>query len=226
MRRRRSRYTRGVRWRREGATSAHLRLPVGAAAAVVAGVLVAHYSLAFGLLAAWLAGAAVIDIWTWAMVWRLDPGDTRAHAKEDDPGRRVTDVIMVLSSLASLGAIAYLLLQHAGSGRLVAIRAGLCVVSVLLSWITVHTMFTLRYAHVYYSEPDGGINFNQPEPPQYSDFAYFAFTIGMSYAVSDTNVGKPAIRRLALQQALLSYLLGAIVIGATINLLVSLPGSG
>lgn len=190
------------------------------------GGIVARLSLPFGLLAGWLTAAAVIDVWTWGMVWHLDAAGTRSHVMEDDPGRRTAGVILVLCSMASLGAIGYLLLQRAPSTRLVVIQAALCVVSVLMAWITVHTMFALRYAHLYYTEPEGGIDFHQQEPPRYSDFAYVSFTVGMSYAISDTDVGKSEIRRLALVQALLSYLLGAVVIGATINLLVSLPGSG
>jgi uncharacterized membrane protein len=145
---------------------------------------------------------------------------------EEDPGRRVGSVIGLVCSVASVGAIGYLLLQRAPTARLVVIQAALCVVSVVLAWVTVHTIFTVRYAHLYYSEPEGGIEFHQQQPPRYSDFAYVAFTVGMSYAISDTDVGKSEIRRTALLHALTSYLLGAVVIGATINLLVSLPGSG
>jgi len=178
----------------------------------------------FGVLSGWVTGALIADIWIWIMVWHLDAAGTRSHVREDDPGRRVGGAILVICSVASLGAIGYLLLQRAPTARLVVIQAALSVASVLLAWITVHTVFTVRYAHVYYSEPEGGFDFHQREPPRYSDFAYVAFTVGMSYAISDTDVGKTELRREALVHALLSYLLGAVVIGATINLLVSLPG--
>lgn len=206
--------------------STRFRLPVGLVAGFLVGGIVGHSSLPFGLLAGWLTGALVVDAWTWAMIWHLDAAATRSHVKEDDPGRRLAGVILVLCSVASVAAIGYLLLQRAPSTRLVVTQAVLCVVSIVLAWVTVPTMFTLRYAHLYYSEPEGGIDFHQREPPRYSDFAYVSFTVGMSYAISDTDVGKGEIRRLALVQALISYLLGAVVIGATINLLVSLPGSG
>lgn len=221
-----NRYTRGVRRRSRPITSTRLRLPVALAAGALSGTVVAQFSLPFGVLSGWVTGAVVIDVWLWATIWHLDAAGTRSHVKEEDPGRRLAGVVSVVCSLASLGAIGYLLLNRAPTTRMVVMQAVLCVVSVAVAWFTVHTMFTLRYAHLYYSEPEGGIEFHQREPPQYSDFAYVSFTVGMSYAISDTDVGKGDIRRMALVQALISYLLGAVVIGATINLLVSLPGSG
>lgn len=222
-----TRYTRDVRRRSRPITSTRIRLPVGLAAGLVSGgVITILFTLPFGVLSGWLTGALVVDVWLWATIWRLDAAGTRSHVKEEDPGRRIAGVISVMCSLASLGAIGYLLLRRAPTERLVVIQAVLCVVSVALAWVTVHTVFTVRYAHLYYSEPEGGIEFHQREPPRYSDFAYVAFTVGMSYAISDTDVGKSEIRRQALVHALISYLLGAVVIGATINLIVSLPGSG
>jgi uncharacterized membrane protein len=87
-------------------------------------------------------------------------------------------------------------------------------------------LFMLRYALLYYTGVDGGVDFNQkPLAPRYLDFAYLAFTIGMTFQVSDTNLQKPIIRHTALRHALLSYLLGAVVVASSINLVVSL-GSG
>ena len=82
-------------------------------------------------------------------------------------------------------------------------------------------MFTLRYAKLYYSG-GGGIDFNQPEPPAYVDFAYLAFTIGMAFQVSDSNLQTRKIRATALRHALLSYLLGVVIVGMTINLIMEL----
>jgi uncharacterized membrane protein len=217
--------TRGGRRRSRAIRSTRLRLPVAVAAGLVAGIGIgSRFSLPFALLSGWVTGAVVADIWIWAMIWPLDARGTRSHVTEEDPGRRVAGLIAVLCSVASLGAIVFLLVQRAPNTRLISIEAGLCLLSVLVAWFTVPTVFTVRYAHLYYSAPVGGIEFHQSEPPRYSDFAYVAFTVGLSYAISDTDVGKSVIRRLALVQALISYLLGAVVIGATINLLVSLPG--
>jgi uncharacterized membrane protein len=104
-----------------------------------------------------------------------------------------------------------------------ALLIGLGVVSVALSWACVHTVFTLRYARAYYGgKASGGINFNEEEPPAYLDFAYVAFTIGLTFQVSDTNLSSKPIRRIALRHALLSFLFGAVMIGLTINVLASL----
>ena len=94
--------------------------------------------------------------------------------------------------------------------------------SIALSWLAVHTLFTLRYALLYYTGADGGIDFNQKLAARYLDFAYLAFTIGMTFQDSDTDISKPAIRATALRHALLSYLLGAVVLASAINLVVSL----
>jgi uncharacterized protein DUF1345 len=68
-----------------------------------------------------------------------------------------------------------------------------------------HTVYVLRYARSYYGEPVGGIEFNEEDCPAYSDFAYFAFTIGMTFQGSDTNITTKSIRRLALRHAQVSY---------------------
>jgi uncharacterized membrane protein len=88
----------------------------------------------------------------------------------------------------------------------------------------VHTLFALRYAHLYYTS-GGGIDFNAAVQPDYLDFCYLSFTMGMTYQVSDTSLTTPVMRRVALRQALLSYVLGAVVIAMTINLVVQLAST-
>jgi hypothetical protein len=91
-----------------------------------------------------------------------------------------------------------------------------------LSWSLVHTVFTLRYARTFYSKPQGGIDFNEDDPPTYLDFAYLALTIGMTFQVSDTNLTTKRIRRIALAHAAFSYLFGAVIVGLVINVVASL----
>jgi uncharacterized membrane protein len=83
-------------------------------------------------------------------------------------------------------------------------------------------MFTVHYARLYYSGEPGGIDFHDPEPPRFHDFAYLAYTVGMTYQVSDTEIGLTSIRATVLRHALLSYLLGAVVLAVTINLIAGL----
>jgi uncharacterized membrane protein len=86
----------------------------------------------------------------------------------------------------------------------------------------VHTVFTLRYARLYYLDEDGGIDFNEADPPRYSDFAYLAFTIGMTFQVSDTDIQDKTIRATILRHMWLSYVFGAVIVAITINLIAGL----
>jgi uncharacterized membrane protein len=88
----------------------------------------------------------------------------------------------------------------------------------------VHTVFTLRYARLYYTPPAGGIDFNEADPPGYVDFAYLAFTLGMTFQVSDTDLTAKPVRHLALRHALISYLFGAVILGLAINVVASFFG--
>jgi uncharacterized membrane protein len=94
------------------------------------------------------------------------------------------------------------------------------VATVALSWLAVQAVFILRYAHLYYVE--GGIDFHDDMAPNYADFAYVGFTIGMTYQVSDTDLNSKRIRRTALRHALLSYVFGIAVIAITINVVAGL----
>ena len=202
-------------WR---AASARIRLGVSAFVAVLVGMVTALlWSWQYGLLLGWIAGSLVFDAWMLLSILPMDPAHTKAHAAGDNPGRKATEVTMVIAALASLGAVAILL--GGGSNNKV-VDAALAILAVALSWGTVHTVFTTRYARLYYTAADGGsgIDFNQDDPPQYSDFAYLGFTIGMTFQVSDTDLKTKAIRATALRHALLSYLFGAIIIATTINL--------
>jgi len=171
----------------------------------------------------WIAGAGTFSLWVWLGILRLDAAQTEQHATREDPTRTTAQTLLVLASLASFGAIALVLVEagtvSSNSARLE--LAGIAVVTVASSWFLIHVLFSLRYAALYYAQ-HGGIEFNQPDPPDYRDFAYLAFTLGMTYQVSDTTITSSTIRREALRHALLSFLLGVVVVAATINLVSSL----
>ena len=93
------------------------------------------------------------------------------------------------------------------------------ILTVMLSWALVHTLFALRYARLYYSDHPGGIDFKNDAPPDFLDFAYVAFTVGMTFQVSDTDVQLRSIRRAVLRQALISYVFGVVIIAVTINVI-------
>lgn len=179
--------------------------------------------------AGWVVAATVFLVWTWSDVHAMDAAATAAHATREDPSRRATQVIVLAASVASLAAVGYLLVKaSAASGITQDLTAALAVTNVTVSWFAVHTLFALRYAKLYYEISDGtgaaepGIDFNAPEPPSYADFAYLAFTIGMTFQVSDTQVRTRQIRATVLRHALLSYLFGSLILAATVNLIASL----
>ena len=94
-----------------------------------------------------------------------------------------------------------------------------------LSWTLTHTAFTLRYAHLYYREDDegiGGVDFPGGAMPTYMDFAYFAFTVGMCFQVSDVQVTSHQIRRAVLLHATMSFLYNTAILAFVLNLVFNL----
>jgi uncharacterized membrane protein len=197
---------------------------VGVAVAITTGLL---GEWTYSVIAGWDAAALVFVVWVWAVTAPMTGAVTKTHATREDPGRTISDGLVIAAAVASLAAVGGVLIKAAdASGATQGLLAGLGVLSVALSWFATHTLFMLRYAQLYYTGRDGGIDFNQHDiSPRYLDFAYLAFTIGMTFQVSDTNLSKPSIRATALRHALLSYLLGAVVIASSINLVVSLGSS-
>jgi len=192
---------------------------VGLIAGGVAGRLAAWE---VSVLIGWCGAAGTFVGVAWAVMLKADSVQTRSIATREDDTRVTTDLVMLAASTASLVGVAFILVKASSAeGLAVAGLTGLGVISVVLAWVMVHTLFTLRYAHLYYSN-DGGIDFNEAEDPDYRDFAYLAFTIGMTYQVSDTDLETKAIRRTALKQSLLSYLFGTAIIAMTINIVAGL----
>ncbi|BCW80377.1 DUF1345 domain-containing protein [Arthrobacter sp. NicSoilC5] len=190
-------------------------LAVGLVAALAVGTFGTWtYAPALG----WAAASATYLVWVWSVIGRLGPAATAAHARREDPGRVFSDALVLGATVASFAGVALILLdasseQGGAKDATVAMALG----SIALSWFLVHTLFTLRYAAIYYRDGTG-VDFNEESQPRYSDFAYLAFTVGMTFQVSDTDLKTTAIRSTVLRQALLSYLLGAIVLATTINL--------
>jgi uncharacterized membrane protein len=207
-------------------TSSRDTVAIRISIAVVLGVAVA---LAVGntvgwrfALAGWVVTAGVYVVWTQLIIRGMDAEQTCKYVTREDPTRWVADVVIVSASVASLGGIGYVVAagSHSGAGAIEAAVVG--ILTVAASWCAVHTLFTVHYARLYYSDEPGGINFHDPEPPRFRDFAYVAFTVGMTYQVSDTEIGLTSIRATVLRHALLSYLLGAVVLAVTINLIAGL----
>jgi len=202
----------------------------GVRAAVVLAIFVIVFTITgvvgswiFAPAVGWIAAAGTFTIWVWISVLRFGAADTAAHASREDPSQRMAQTLLILASIASFGAIALLLIEAGKLGTSATLGLiATALATLAASWWLVHTIYTLRYAGFYYRAGGTGIEFNQKEPPRYLDFAYLAFTLGMTFQVSDTNITSSVLRAEALRHALLSFLLGVVVVASTINLVSSL----
>jgi uncharacterized membrane protein len=200
--------------------STAIRLGIAAAVGAGASLIVAlEAPWQAALLLTWVAAALTWVGLVWSSIAPMDAAATARYATREDPHGPSAQALLLSASLAGLGAVVLGILKAAhtaGSEKFVLLASG--VAAIIASWGVVHTVFTLRYAGLYYKGVDGGVSFNQDDDPSYLDFAYLAFTVAMTYQVSDTNITTNDIRRTVLRHALMSYLLGTVIIAATINL--------
>jgi uncharacterized membrane protein len=173
-------------------------------------------------LVGWIATAGLYVVWTRLLLGGMDAEQTCEYVSREDPTRWVADSVIVWASVASLAGVGYVVAAGSRTGTEAVAAAVVGVLTVVASWFAVHTLFTVHYARLYYADEPGGINFHDPEPPRFRDFAYVAFTVGMTFQVSDTEIGLTSIRATVLRHALLSYLLGAVVLAVTVNLIAGL----
>jgi uncharacterized membrane protein len=195
---------------------------VGTGISVVLGL-----GAAWGAMIGWVACATTLTVSAW---WRVilpaTPEQTRQRAASEDPGRLTVLGIVLTSSLLSLALAVYITAQARNLTGQASWLAAFCVMSVFVSWLTMHTSFTLHYAHFYYRDDGspGGLEFPGGEAPSDLDFAYFAFTIGMTFQVSDVVVSSSTFRQIVLLHALISFLFNTAIVALTLNLVVNLLG--
>lgn len=205
--------------------SESVRVTVCAVAGVVVGAVSAALTVwQQAVLFGWIATTLLLLAWIWLEIGRLDADATRAVASREDASRTASRVVIVLASVASLGAV--VLGLHRASSASGALQVSLTVTAlttVVLSWLLVHTFFVLRYAHLFYGpQPVGGVTFPGVEAPSYREFAYLGFTVGMTYQVSDTEITDAVMRATVLRHALLSYVFGTAIVASTISVLAGL----
>jgi uncharacterized membrane protein len=175
------------------------------------------------VVAGWDAASSVLLVMVWFLILAGNPVATRCRAAAADPGRTAVWIIVLGASALSLFAAAGLM-RHS---KQIAPEAGtllvlLSLVAVIAAWFLTHTSFTLRYAHLYYRDDDegeGGLSFPGDRKPDDFDFAYFAFTVGMCFQVSDVTITSPQIRRAVLAHALLSFAYNTVILALSLNLL-------
>lgn len=194
----------------------------GAAVAVLTGIFSSWWHAPA---AGWGAAALVYDIWVWVRIAPMDPEQTRSHARQEDPRRSTREFLILSANVAAIIAVVIVIVSgNNANGPAKAALAFLALTVVAASWLMLHTIFTLRYTELYYATPEGGIDFNQDEPPQYTDIAYMAFSLGMTYQVSDTAIRTRTIRTEALKHSILAYVFATLILAATINLVIGLAG--
>ena len=207
---------------------AHYRLAVAVAAALVAGVLVqGRTGAATGLIAVWDVFAAVNLLLIWAVILTQDPYEMRRAVRLEDASRTFIFTLVVVTAAASLLA-AFMNLGPARDlprGRL-ASHLVLSISAVGLSWALVHTVFAMRYAHYFYEgardgsrdKVKGGLIFPQEPHPDYLDFAYFAFVVGMTCQVSDVQISRRELRRMALWHGLIAFGFNTAILALFVNI--------
>jgi uncharacterized membrane protein len=207
---------------------AGMRLVASAVAGAAVALGLREFSWAVRALAGWNAFSLVLLVLAWWVIGKADPVETQRRAGAEDPGRTAVWVIVLVSSTISLFAATIVLrqakrLDPEASGAL----AILCLSAVAASWLLTHTAFTLRYARLYYrddAEGVGGLEFPGPRSPDDFDFAYFAFTIGMCFQVSDVTVSSYVIRRTVLVHAIISFAYNTTILALALNLVFGLFG--
>jgi uncharacterized membrane protein len=183
---------------------------------------------ASGFLIAWDAGATVYLVLAWMMIVRSDPKETRLHARSQDLAAYVIFVTILIAAFASIAAITFLLSGLKDLDPLPkAAHIGLSVGALLSSWLLIHTIYSFHYAHGYYKSPSEGeaeqrgLNFPGRGNPDYFDFAYYSFVVGMTSQVSDVSITEHHMRRLTLMHGVLSFFFNVAVLALSVNIIVS-----
>ena len=210
----------GSRWAQVSAQTRLAACLASGLAAFAVAILLTPWQIAD--LVGWDVTGAVFVAWVLVSTRGKDPAQTRAMAVMEDNSRVAADAILIGASIASLVGVG-LALVKAGNEQNPAhtLITAFAFLSVVVSWSSIHTVFTLRYARLYY-QAGGGIDWHSGDLPDFGDFAYIALTLGMTFQVSDTDINSKPIRKAALRHAVLSYLFGVVILATTINVVASL----
>jgi len=210
---------------------AHYRVYISLFAAAVACFFTRNsYSAPAVALISWVAFALMVIIMDWIIILKAHPREIRKIARLQDSSRTIIFLFVIAASVISLGAIMFLLKSTKGHGADATGHILLAMCSVIVSWWLVHTLFTLRYAHMYYdtdtddgkTRPFGGLDFPEETEPDYLDFVYFSFVIGMTFQVSDVEISDRHMRRLAWMHGLISFAFNTAIVALSINIISSM----
>lgn len=177
----------------------------------------------------WDVFALTYIIISWTVFFYRPPEQIRKVARADDGSMLYVFLIILIAAFSSMFTVLLLMLSEDTNNTARSLYISVAVGGMLLSWAMVHTTFTVHYAHLYYDDAIGdstkhaeGLSFPKEKKPDYLDFAYFSFVIGMTFQVSDVQIESRTIRRISLVHALLSFILNTFVVALTINLIAGL----
>jgi uncharacterized membrane protein len=214
---------------RSTSLDAHHRLAIAGLLAVVTLVALRNrVAPATQIIVAWDVFAAMDLALAWRIILRADPAHLRETTKLQDSSRSALFALVLVAACAAFASVAFVLGPSKGTvDTSLAFHLGLSAVAVVGAWLVVHTAFALRYAHLYYGKPDGaagqgfskGLEFPGTVKPNFQDFAYFSFVIGMTSQVSDVQVTSRPLRRLALVHGVLSFFFNVVILGLTISVM-------
>ncbi len=166
---------------------------------------------------------------TWALMTNATPDSMRRHAQQQDPGRLAILGLVTAAACSSLFAIGFILHDKGLQNRLLVLHLALSIVTIVGSWLLVHTIFASHYAHTYYRDgkslhecKEDGLDFPSDIEPDYWDFLYFSFVIGMTSQTSDVEVTSRDIRRLALMHGVLAFFFNTTIVAMSINIIAGL----
>jgi len=212
-----------------------LILVLGVAGAVVV-LLPDWIHLPTRLLSAWDAAMFCLLAMTWWVMLRATPDSMRRKAQQQDASRWVILSLITAAACGSVLAIAFMLRDSKNiPPTLLAIHLSLAFITIVGSWLLVHTIFALHYAHGYYHDSSktlqqaeaDGLDFPREIEPDYWDFLYFSFVIGMTSQVSDVQVTSRSLRRLALLHGVLSFFFNTMILAMSINIIAGMiQGAG
>lgn len=166
------------------------------------------------LLIGWCVAVLAYAGPTLRVMHRATPAQIRRRAELLDDGEAAVLTASLAASVAALGAVGWFLASR--SDPMAVPDIALAALAILLSWLFVHLLFAVRYAHEYW-QADSGLDFPGGEPPDFSDFLYFAFTIGMTFQTSDVEISSRLLRRLALAHSLVAFLFNVVILATAVN---------
>lgn len=196
-------------------------------ACIVYGMIqVEHLDVLTHVMIGWDTFCLGMIILTWITFSITKSAEIRELAKAQDSSRVIIFSIILISTFASFLAVVLLLLAKNGYENTRVLHLIVAIAGMILSWILIHTIFTLRYAHIFYGDnkikPEihaAGLEFPDDKKPDYLDFAYFSFVLGMTFQVSDVQVTSKRLRRLVMLHGILAFGYNTIMIALTINLI-------